>query len=360
MHRAGVETFLMNYYRNIDRAVLQFDFLCGKQKAGDYDDEIRALGGRIFYRPGLGTLREEDYTAFWRTFVQEHPEIRIVHTHNGAKQWFPLEGAKQGGLPIRIAHAHSTDFVRDEKYLRRLELIRKIPSAANVFFGCSNQAGAFFFGEEQWRKKGILVRNAIPCQEFSFCPKTRSALRASLGIDHCFVIGHVGRFAEQKNHMRLLEIFRAVCQENPDSLLLLIGSGDLEEKIRKRAAELGISDRVQFCGEQADMPGWYQVMDVFVMPSLFEGLTLSGIEAQAAGLPCVFSDVVSPETKLTDDVSFLSLEAEDSLWRDEILRYRTHCRKDTSAMIRQAGYDICEEAGRLQSMYCKLVEMQGL
>ena len=133
MHRAGVETFLMNYYRNIDRSRAQFDFMCNKKLAGDYDEEIRRLGGRIFYRPEHEKMGEPAYSAFWKTFLKEHPEIQILHAHNGAKQFFPIEGARLASLPVRIAHAHSTDFVHDEKYQHRLELIHKIPTAAIVF-----------------------------------------------------------------------------------------------------------------------------------------------------------------------------------------------------------------------------------
>lgn len=359
MHRAGVETFLMNYYRHIDRSVVQFDFLCNKQQPGDYDDEIRQLGGRIFYRSGMGTLREEDYAAFWRGFLREHPEIRILHAHNGAKQFFPLEGARQAGLPVRIAHAHSTDFVRDEKYRHRMELIRRLPDAANYYFGCSNRAGEFFFGEDLWRERGVLIHNAVPCREFAFRARERERLRADLGLRDAFAVGHVGRFMRQKNHARLLEIFREVCREVPEARLLLIGSGELEEDVKAEAAALGILPAVRFCGEQADMARWYQAMDAFVMPSLFEGLTIAGIEAQAAGLPCVFSDAVSPETKVTDAVTFVPLSAGNGAWRDAVLRCRTHHREDTSPRIRQAGYNICEEAGKLQRLYCRIADARG-
>lgn len=153
MHRAGVETFLMNYYRHIDRDVIQFDFLCNKELPGDYDDEIRALGGRIFYRPGFDLLREENYVEFWNNFLAEHPEIQIVHAHNGAKQYYPLQGAQKAGIPIRIAHAHSSDFVHDEKYQYRRSLINLLPHSASYYFGCSSVAGKFFLVTNYGKKK---------------------------------------------------------------------------------------------------------------------------------------------------------------------------------------------------------------
>lgn len=355
MHRAGVETFLMNYYRHIDRSIVQFDFLCNKSRIGDYDNEIKQMGGRIFYRDGLHEQVEQEYIPFWRNFIKEHPEIKILHAHNGAKQVFPLEGARLAGLPIRISHAHSTDFVHDTKYHHRLELIHKISSSANCFFGCSNKAGEFFYGKSIWNNKGVIVHNAIPSRIFSYNDELRAEMRSRLGINNCYVIGHVGRFMEQKNHTRLIGIFSKIYKNNPGVRLLLVGAGELKEDMMKLAASLGVSDGVLFVGEQADMHKWYQAMDVFVMPSHFEGLTLSGIEAQAAGLPCVFSDRVSQETKITSAVLFVSLDESDDVWCDKIMSFVDFSRISTTELINEAGYDISVEAKKLQQLYVDLV-----
>lgn len=355
MHRAGVETFLMNYYRHIDRTVVQFDFLCNKELPGDYDKEILELGGRIFYRPGFDLLSEQNYVSFWEDFLKVHPEISIIHTHNGAKQYYPLQGAMKAGFPVRIAHAHGTGFVHDEKYDHRMALIKLLPQTASHYFGCSNMAGRFFFGDNCWEQQGTLIRNAIPSAAFAWNPSTRQNIRTEYHIEGCYVIGHVGRFQEQKNHLRLLEIFKEVHDNNHNARLLLIGNGKLKQAIISKTKELGISETVLLVGEQADMARWYQAMDVFVMPSLFEGLTLSGVEAQAAGLPCVFSDVVSRETKMTPPVEFVSLEDSNAHWAEIILKYSTFHRTDTSALIEKAGYNICIEAKRLQTIYLSLL-----
>lgn len=288
MHRAGVETFLMNYFRHIDRTKVQFDFLCNKELPGDYDEEIKQLGGRIFYRPGFDLLSENEYVSFWRMFLEEHPEIDIIHAHNGAKQYYPLQGAKEVGFPIRIAHAHSSDFIHDEKYMKRLSLIKLLPHTASYFFGCSNKAGQFFFGNNCWKEKGILIRNAVPSEEFAWNPSVRQCIRREMKMSESFVVGHVGRFMAQKNHSRLLDIFSDIRRLNPNSKLLLVGEGELMESVRKKVNDLDLETDVIFVGCQSDMSMWYQAMDVLVMPSLFEGLPVSGIEAQAAGLPCVF------------------------------------------------------------------------
>ena len=355
MHRAGVETFLMNYYRQIDRDVIQFDFLCNKELPGEYDDEIRALGGRIFYRPGFDLMCEENYVEFWNDFLSEHPEIQIVHAHNGAKQYYPLQGAREAGVPIRIAHAHSSDFVHDEKYQYRRSLINRLPQAATYYFGCSNAAGNFFFGDELWAKEGILIRNAVPCQKFAWNLQIRQKLRNQMNLKDCFVVGHVGRFMTQKNHSRLLDIFKAVHDTNPKARLLLIGDGELFDSIKNKVKMLRLEDVVIFAGNQADMFNWYQIMDVFVMPSFFEGLPVSGVEAQAAGLPCVFSDVVSSEVEITRNVQYLSLKLPDSKWADTILAYNNQDRHDTQNEIQHAGYDINIEAARLKDIYLSII-----
>lgn len=355
MHRAGVETFLMNYFRHINRSLIQFDFLCNKELPGDYDEEIRNLGGRIFYRPGPNFIKEPDYASFWKTFLANHPEIQIIHAHNGAKQFYPIQGAKEGKLPVRIAHAHSTEFVHDEKYKHRIKLIKRLPEVATHYFGCSNMAGQFFFGNHIWKKEGVLIRNAIPCAEFTWDPKIRSRIHKSLGISQCFVIGHVGRFQEQKNHSRLLDIFYAVYQKNKQARLLLVGTGKLVNQIMYKVQKMGLKDVVLFAGDQSDMSKWYQAMDIYVMPSLFEGLTLSGIEAQAAGLPCIFSDVVSTETKMTDAVRFISLERGNQDWAEMILSFTEYIRRNTQDQIVAAGYDIRKEVIRLEEIYMRIV-----
>lgn len=358
MHRAGVETFLMNYYRHMDRRLIQFDFLCGKHLTGEYDDEIRDLGGRIFYRPDFDPLREENYTAFWRGFLMEHPEIQIVHAHNGAKQYYPLQGAKEAGFPVRIAHAHSSDFVRDEKYQHRRELIDRLPQAATHYFGCSDKAGGFFFGEKRWADKGILIRNAVPCEQFAWDAQTRRRMRRRLGLSGCFVLGHVGRFMTQKNHDRLLDIFAQVRKSAPNARLLLIGDGELMDAVRRKASRLELGRAVIFAGNQADMAQWYQAMDVFVMPSFFEGLPVSGIEAQAAGLPCVFSDAVSVEAAVTEKVRYLPLASADPAWADTVLSFAGDRRRDTRETLRRAGYEIRTEAIRLQELYLSILRRQ--
>ena len=166
MHRGGVENFLMNYYRNIDRELIQFDFLCNQQVKGTYDDEIIRLGGRIFYRP-KGVL-ENGYASFWRDFLILHPEIRILHAHNGAKQYYPLKGALDAGIKVRISHGHCADIEHDQKYFKRKKLISQLPQVATHCFACSEAAGKFFFGDYWNDYSGRIIPTAVNKNEFRF------------------------------------------------------------------------------------------------------------------------------------------------------------------------------------------------
>lgn len=354
MHRAGVETMLMNYYRHIDRSRVQFDFLCHKNLPGDYDAEIKKLGGRLFYAPPLGDEPSRAYRDYILGLVAHEPEIRILHAHNGARQFFPLQAVKESGLPVRISHAHGTDLVKNSRYSWKNNLIRKIPEVATAFFACGVEAGRFFFGDRLWSEQGIMINNGIDLEKFSFHPKTRTRIREAYSLSEAHVIGSVGRFEEQKNHTRLIDIFGTVARKDPLAVLVLIGTGKLEAQIREKVAAYGLDGRTLFLGSRDDVQDWYQAMDVMVMPSLFEGLPLTGVEAMAAGLPCVFSDRVSSELAISQTIRYCSLEDSDSVWGDAVLGSMGSARESGISLLRAAGYDISDCAARLEMLYLGL------
>lgn len=355
MARAGIETMLMNYYRHIDRDVLQFDFLANKPVPGEYDDEIRGLGGRVFVSPGLNPIHYGQYERYVRQIVSETPDLRIVHGHNEAMAYYSLRSARKAGISVRIAHAHNTRIIKDYKYPLKIVCKSLLPGTATEFWGCGRDAGIYYFGEKRWNKSGVIIRNAIDLDRFRFRLTVREEMRRRHGLGDSFVIGHVGRFNIQKNHKRLLEIFRAVESAVPDSRLILIGTGELEEDTRKRARMMGLEDKVIFAGQTGNVGEWYQAMDCFVMPSLFEGLPVVGIEAQAAGLPCVFSDKITDEVINSPKSCRLPLDAGDDIWAERIISLRgTSDRFAGEGLIREAGYDIRVEAVKLQERYIKL------
>lgn len=330
MDRGGIETMLMNYYRHLDRDQFQFDFLVNKEKPGFFDDEVRSLGGRIFMGPGLSPLKYPEYLRYMKTLLDREKEIKVLHAHNEAMEFYALNGAKKAGFPVRIAHAHNTHLPHGLKLPVKLVCKAMIPGAATDYFACGREAGIYYFGEKRWNESGVLIHNAID----------------------------LARFMVQKNHTRMLEQFACLKKIYPNSHLLLAGEGELQAAMEEKAKRLGIYDSVSFLGVQKDTSIWYQAMDVLLMPSLFEGLPVVGIEAQASGLPCVFSDTITDEIILSDRAVRLSLEQSDEVWAKELIRMGTadRDRAEGRSVVRSAGYDIVEETKRLQEIYVSLIE----
>ena len=358
MARAGIETMLMNYYREIDRSQIQFDFLTNKPVPGEYDGEIQEMGGRVFVSPGLNPLHFPRYRRFVANLVHNNPEIKIVHAHNEAMGYYALKSAKDAGIRVRIAHAHNTQIIRDYKYPLKMVCKQLLPGAATDYWSCGRDAGIYYYGKKRWNESGFILHNAIDLSRFAFRQEERDRLRQLHGLEKCFVIGHVGRFNLQKNHTRLLDIFAEVVKAVPDARLALIGVGELEQDMKEKARAIGIQDKTLFLGQMANVNEWYQAMDCFVLPSLFEGLPVVGIEAQAAGLPCFFSDRVTDEVLLSPGARRISLEAEDAKWAGEIIKARQPETERSHGMdiVREAGYDIHEEARKLQEIYLEMAD----
>ena len=358
MDRAGIETMLINYYRHIDRSQVQFDFIVNKSKPGDYDAEIRQMGGRIFQSPGLNPLHYPQYMRFVREIVAQDSRIRIVHAHNEAMGLYALNGARHAGVKVRIAHAHNTRIIRDYKWPLKMLCKQFLPAAATDLWSCGRDAGIYFFGKKNWEARGLVIHNAIETDAFRFDPECRARMRARYGLTDKVVLGHVGRFNVQKNHTRLLHIFAQFLAQESRAFLVLLGEGELEPQIRQQAQELGLADHILFAGLQSNVPEWYQLMDLFLLPSLFEGLPVVGVEAQAAGLPCIFSDAVPDEVLLSSRAVQQPLAASDAAWAAAIqqLLDAPADRADGAQTIRQAGYDIATEAARLQQLYLTMSE----
>ena len=356
MARAGIETMLMNYYREIDRSRIQFDFLANKPAPGEYDEEIRRMGGRVFVSPGLNPLRFPEYRRFVADLLHGSPDIGIVHAHNEAMGYYALQSAKDAGIRVRIAHAHNTRIIRDYKYPLKLICKQLLPGAATDYWSCGRDAGIYYYGKKRWYASGFLLRNAIDVSKFAFRPEARERIRQRYGLEDCFVIGHVGRFNVQKNHSRLLDIFAETAGTLASARLVMIGTGELEQSMKEKARAMGIQDRVLFAGQMADVSEWYQAMDCFVLPSLFEGLPVVGIEAQAAGLPCLFSDPVTDEVLLSPQARRISLRADNAEWARAILAAKRPDadRSQGTDLVRRSGYDIHEEARKLQEIYLEM------
>lgn len=315
MHRAGLETMLMNYYRNIDRSKIQFDFLTHRPERSDYDNEIESLGGKMYYAPRLYPQNYPTYFKWMANFFNEHPEYKIVHSHIDSMSYLPLLAAKKAGVPIRIAHSHNTAIDKDFKYPLKQYFRLKINSVCNERLACGQEAGKFLFGDKGFK----VIPNAIDADKFYFDEGIRHSKRDELGLTNEFVVGHVGRISYQKNHKFLIDIFNELLKIEPNSILLLVGVGEKEEEVRRQIKKLGIDEKVRFLGNRSDVNELYQAMDVFVMPSFFEGIPVVGVEAQFADLPCVFSDKVPEEVKFHSNVIFVKLNEDIETWTNMIL-----------------------------------------
>lgn len=354
MNRGGTEAMLMNYYRNIDRDKLQFDFLLAFPGKSDYEEEIIRMGGRIYRIPGLNIWRFFPYVRSINDFFKSHNEYKIVHAHVSSYGSIVLYFARKYQIPVRICHSHNASSGNGLKgYLRSLPRLffRK---QGTDFFSCGQQAALWLYGESYCSKNEIkLLNNAIAVETYTYDKQTREKVRTRLSIpDNSFLIGHVGRFTIQKNHSYLLEIFRSLKESCPQAILLLIGDGPLRTDIERKINEMDLTGSVILTGVVENVPDYLQAMDVFVFPSFFEGLSVSLVEAQAAGLKIFTSSTVDKETSMTDLISYLSLEDGASKWAARILESgRTYERKDTSESIRKSGYDIKEKSGWLESFY---------
>lgn len=346
MGRGGLETTIMNYYRHIDRSKIQFDFLVHREYKADYDDEIRSLGGRIYRLPRLIPWSRE-YREKLDQFFEEHRDYRIVHCHIDCMASIPLRAAKKVGIPVRIAHSHGSSQNKNLKYLLKLYYRRLIPKMATALFACGKEAGDWMFRGAPY----TIMRNAIDVARFTYNPEKAAEIRHSMGLEDAFVLGHVGNFRVEKNHLFLLEIFAALLKKEPNSRLLLVGDGIQMDACVAKSEELRIRDKVLFLGIRSDIPELLQAVDVFVLPSIYEGLPVTTVEAQAAGLPCVVSAGVPYECKLTEPVRQLPLEDGAEAWADVILDMRDYPRENNYEAIAAAGFDIKANAKWLEEYY---------
>ena len=352
MDRGGLETMQMNYYRHMDHEKVQFDFLAHRQERAAYDDEIEALGGKIYRLPRLVPW-SKSYLAALNQFFADHPDYKVVHVHQDCLSSVILKVAAQNNVPVRVAHSHSANQDKNLKYPIKLWYKRGIPKYATNLFACGKGAGDWMFGGVSYQ----IINNAIEVAAYTYNPTKRQEMRRQLGLENEFTIGHVGRFNQPKNHPFLLAIFAVLMKKEPSAVLLLVGGGEDMPKIQAKARELGIADHVRFLGVRSDVADLMHAMDVFTFPSLYEGLPVTMVEAQAAGLPCIISDKVPSECILTEElVDVMPLSAGTEAWANAILEKRNTPRIDRSAEITARGFNITTEAVKLQEFYLSAYE----
>lgn len=352
LNRGGAETMVMNYYRHMDRDRVQFDFLVCRPERGAYEDEIEAMGGRIYRVPPVFEVFA--HCAGVRAFLDKHVEYRIIHGHVGELGYFVYREAKARGVPYIIAHAHNSACDLGWKFPLRLILKYLIRGQITHMFACGREAARWYFGNDP---RVFMLHNAVDATSYSYTETKYHMVRECEDWEGRWVIGDVARFSPQKNHRFLIKLLAAVMKKRPNVLLVLVGDPQGEEynAVKMLVSQNGLSEHVQFLGSRSDVPRLLQGMDVYCSPSLYEGLSVSMVEAQAAGLRVITSTGVPDEVRLLPgSVEFLPLDAPLDGWVDHLLA--PYERRDTYEGICKAGYDIGENAQWLQQFYLDQVE----
>ena len=355
LNRGGLETFVMNVYRTIDKSQIQFDFLTNME-GGDYAEEIKELEGNIYYIPP----RNKGYKSYCRNlknfFERNKGKYSAIHYHESSLTSLEvLYYAKKAGIPIRIMHSHSSS-IMGNKFHYISHYIGKIfiASLANRYFGCSDKALDWMYGHTGIRREAAIVNNGINTPLFKYNEKTRSKVRNEFNIgENDIVVGHVGRFSAVKNHTFLVDIFKELKEQSESAKLILVGVGELYEEIQTKVDTLGLSESVIFTGLHTDTYNLYQAMDIFVMPSLYEGLPVVLVEAQAAGLPIVCSDRISKMSVMSKSFEMISLDSTPKKWTESIFQTlkQSNDRMEGQSNVVNSGYDINKVTDFLISSY---------
>ena len=356
MNHGGAQSFIMNLYRNIDRSKIQFDFVVHTLDEGIYDNEINILGGKIFPCPKYTGKNHFEYVSWWKTFFREHPEYYVIHGHVRSTAFIFLNIAKHYGL-VTISHSHSTSSGKGLKAIVKNIMQYPIRYTADYLFACSKVAGDWLFGNKACASdKFHIVNNSIDAERFTFDEKIRCEKRKEFNLQDKFVIGHVGRFTPEKNHSGLIKIFKEVHDIKNNSVLLLVGDGELRQTIEVEIENLGLKDSVIFAGVRSDIDELMQAMDIFVFPSLWEGLGIVVIEAEASGLRSIVANTIPKETFITDLVEALPLKESPEVWAKKILSHNhNYERKNTFEDITMNGYNIRDNAKWIENFYLKVV-----
>lgn len=357
MNRGGVEVLLMDLYKNIDHNKVQFDFMVHTQDDSLFDEEILSLGGRIFKLKNRFVKNPFNYLRELYVFFRRHSEYNIIHSHMNSMSGYILWMAKMANVKKRISHSH---IARPKSNILRLFVWsigkKLISSNANLMLGCSSDAIFDLSGLAVDNHNRIVMKNAIAIKNFKFNEEKRIFFRKSFGISlETLVVGNVARFEDQKNHLFMIDSFNKILKLRKNTVLLLIGSGSLLPLIQKKVKELNIEENVKFLGVRKDVSHILNAMDVFFMPSLYEGLGIVLIEAQANGLPCVASDTIPAEADIKAGLmNFVGLREDENIWRDTILKVnRNNCTKEPQLAAIEAGYDIKQVSDWLQNFYIK-------
>lgn len=358
MHSGGKKNLIMEYYRNIDRSKFQFDFICDKDSNAIPHEEIEELGGKVY----LVTPYENIFKNIIDIYkICKKNKYDIIHAYNGTMNIFSLFAGWCAGIKIRINESISMGH-KAEKKTKIKKLLRPFSRLFSTHYMANGEAcGRWQFGNSFYEKGKIQVfKTVISCDNNKFDNDLRVKTRQELGIQEELLIGHIGRLTAQKNTLFLIDIFCEILKKNPSSKFLIIGDGDLRVEMEEKINRLQIQDSVIYLGRREDIQQFYNAMDAFVLPSLYEGLPVVGVEAETCGLPTFFSTEIPKESSPCDELGhFISLNKSATYWADEILKATLKnmpCRKDYSYEVKCKGFDSRMEGSKLGIYYSELLK----
>lgn len=358
LNRGGAETLVVNLFRKIDKTKFQFDFVihrCGEQA---YSREVIAGGGIIYYCPQYKGYNCYQYRKWWENFFELHPEYVIVHGHVPSTASIYLKVAKKYGC-IAIAHSHTTSSGRGISSLIKNVLQHSIRRNADFFMGCSRESNEWLFGKKiaNNREKCVILKNGIDTTRYTFNEKLRFEKRNELNVSNDIVIGTVGRMEEPKNPLFIVDVVFEAAKICPNVKFVWVGNGSMRQAVEEKIKDLSLSDRFVLVGDVDNVSDYLQAMDMFLFPSLWEGLGMSLVEAQSVGLPCACSDVIPNEAIVTDLVEKIPLTEKPDVWaRKCVYRVNKEIRKDQTFYIVKSGYDIQKSVRQLSEVYGALIQ----
>lgn len=356
LNQGGAENMVMNLYRAIDKEKIQFDFIVHTNERGAFDDEAESLGAVIYHAPKYTGTNHFQYVKWWKSFLADHPEYRILHSHirSCASVYIPI--AKKRGLKT-IVHSHSTS--NGSGFASLVKKVMQFPlrHQADYLFACSKEAGEWLFGKKAVKKDNFkVIYNGIDCERFHFNEQDRVLIREKYGIKDNFVVGNIGRHTLSKNPLFMLEIFSEIYKRDNNARLLQVGQGEMTEQMKQKCHDLDIEQAVIFTGVHNDVEKYYSAMDVFLFPSLWEGLGIVVVEAQTNGMQCVVSNAVPVLADIGAGL-FHRMDLQDSVkkWASLVISFSKSNRlDDKTGFVRSAGYDISDIAKTMEKFYDSL------
>jgi len=356
----GISSVLLNYYKHMDKERVHFDFAVFMPELGNSAEAFRQMGSEIHILP----QKSKDMSEYKKQLMKiiREGEYDVVHAHQNYQSFIPLRYAKKCGIKVRIAHAHST-VIDKVNFVKKLLFV--ISRAVNCFyitdyFACGIDAGSAMFGSAMNRKNARVLKNAVSNEKFVFSQEIRERVRTEMGWHDKTVIGNIGRLSQEKNQLFLIKIFNEISKLDEAAILCICGEGEERKKIETLIEKLGICDKVQLLGNRDDVAELMNGFDVFLLPSLFEGLPVTGIEALTNGIPCVMSDTITREFDEYNKIKFLPLESPPSEWAKVVVEVAMQGHNaDIAYMMKDAGYDILDAAKELELYYIDKVLKNG-